>query len=725
MEAHALELMEKAMALFQAGQSAQAADLCRQVLEQSPQQTGALQLLGVISFQQGDLDAAQHCFSTALSLNGTIPQHHNNLGNVLYLKQDREGAEACYREALRLQPDYAEAHYNLGNVLQASRKFPEAAMHYRRALEINPRYPVALNGLGRVLLNQDQPAEAAAYFRQALGITPDDAAAQQGLAEALALQGDTVQATASLEAELQAGNGNAPLYHRLGQLYRTQGQGERAQQCFLEALRLQPVFPQAYTNLGETAKSLGRLQEAEDYFLHAIRQDAHYIEAQVSLGVLLADLGRVEEAAARYRGALQINPDYLPARINLGTALLNLGKPDEAIAHYMEALRLEPENAYTCYNLGNALRELGELDAAAGYYRQAITAKPDFAGARHNLGVAFYQQGYYAQAVEAYRQALALEPAFAEGHVNLAITLLLRGEFAEGWAEYEWRLRMPGMAHAAPMPPRWNGEPLAGKTIWVRTEQGFGDALQFIRYLPKIQGAGGKVVFACRPEFMRLLRGYAGIDQLAESGEAVSADYQVALLSLPGIFRTDAASIPAAIPYIEADPALVVQWRTRLGGDGRFKIGFVWASNVYNQRIRYRSCELRWFSPLFELADTLFVSLQKDADASHGLAEWPATANLLDLGGELTDFADTAAVVANLDLVITVDTAVAHLAGAMGKPTWSLLSFVPDWRWFLAREDSPWYPSMRLFRQTRAGEWAPVFAQVAEALKRLLSSLKF
>lgn len=725
MEENTHELLETAMGLFQDGRLTQAADLCRQVLARSTQDTGALQLLGVINFQQGDIDAAQHCFSTALLLDKTVSQHHNNLGNVLYVKQDRDGAEVCYREALRLQPDYAEAYYNLGNLFQDAGDLLEAAAHYRQALAFNPHYLVAMSAMGRVLLRQRQPTEAVSYFRQAVQIAPDYTVAQQGLAEALAAQGNSTQAIVFLEAELQGGNSSAQLYHRLGQLYQIQNQDERAQQCFLDAIRLQPIYPQACTSLGEIARSMSRLQDAENYFLRAIGQDDRCVDAHVNLGLLLTDMGRAEEAVARYRHVLQIAPEHMSARANLGSALLSLGKPDEAIVHYMAALSLEPGNAYTCYNLGNALRELGELEAAAGYYRQAMTAKPDFAGAIHNLGVVFYQQGYYAQAVAAYRQALVLAPDFAEGHVNLAITLLLRGAFAEGWAEYEWRLHMPGAARFVPPPARWTGEPLAGKTIWVRAEQGFGDALQFIRYLPKIQAAGGQVIFACRHELMRLLRHCAGIDQLVESGKRVSADYQVALLSLPGIFHTDAVSIPAPVPYIEADPTLAAQWRARLGGNGRLKIGFVWAANVHNQRIRYRSCGLWSFLPLFQLPNTLFVSLQKGANVADHLAELPTSSHLMDVGNELTDFADTAAVIANLDLVITVDTAAAHLAGAMGKHTWSLLSFVPDWRWLLARDTSPWYPSMRLFRQTQADDWAPVFAHVAQELKRLLSPLKF
>ncbi len=327
-----------------------------------------------------------------------------------------------------------------------------------------------------------------------------------------------------------------------------------------------------------------------------------------------------------------------------------------------------------------------------------------------------------------YERAIKHKPDYAQAHLNRSFALLLTEKLEEGWHEYEWRLHIKGHSIGTAMQPMWDGKSLNGKSILIQTEQGFGDIIQFVRYLPMVKAQGGRVTIECPKSLFRLLENCAGIDKIIETTSGNESfeqfDVHVPLLSLPGIFGTKLDSIPSDIPYISIDTMLEEHWRIRLNDNNNIKIGIVWAGNRHHKNDRNRSCTLVDFANLSSIPGISLYSLQKGSASieNNNSAEGM---NIINLENELDDFADTAAVIANLDIVISIDTAVVHLSGAIGKPVWTLLPFDPDWRWLLNREDSPWYPGMRLFRQTQPNDWTTVFEQVKENLINLYSIIRY
>jgi hypothetical protein len=405
--------------------------------------------------------------------------------------------------------------------------------------------------------------------------------------------------------------------------------------------------------------------------------------------------------------------------------MTDIGRVIEAIAAYRRAVALNPDMPEAWLNLGNALKEGGQLDEAVAAYRRAVAVKPGYALGHSNLGYLLREKGRLDEAVAACRQAIEIDPEHSGAHSNLALALLVQGHFAEGWEAYEWRWKAEGFGTAARDfgRPRWDGGALEGRTVLLHAEQGLGDALQFIRYLPLVQERGGKAIIECQPALQRLFGTMAGDVPVIAKGAALPAfDVHCPLLSLPRIFATDLANMPGDVPYLRADAAEASAWSDRLAAHPPgFRVGLVWAGNPNHTNDRNRSLKPASLLPLGAVKGVRFFSLQKGTGAE-GRDGLPAGLELSDVAGELGDFADTAALIANLDLVITADTATAHLAGAMGRPVWTLLPFAPDWRWLLGREDSPWYPTMRLFRQAAIGDWPPVIARVCDQLRRLARS---
>jgi lipoprotein NlpI len=429
--------------------------------------------------------------------------------------------------------------------------------------------------------------------------------------------------------------------------------------------------------------------------------------------------GQIDEAITAYRQAVVLNPNYAEAHNNLGNALNGQGQLDEAIAAWRQAIVLKPSYAEAHNNLGNAMRGKGHLDDAIAAYHQAIALRPGYAEAHYNLGVALNDKGQLDDAIAAYRQAIIIRPKFAEAHHSLSLLLLSRGDFQHGWDEHEWRWKckdFPSVPRNFAQ-PQWDGRPLDGRTLLLYAEQGFGDALQFIRYVPMVAQRGGRIIIECKAELQRLFQTMAAGCQIVVRGQPLPAfDLQCPLLSLPLVFGTTLANLPRNVPYLHADAEAAGRWQRRMADHSPLvRVGLVWSGSPGHKNDRNRSTKLARLAPLVQAPGVRFFSLQK-GDAGAEAKRPPPGMELIDWTEELTDFADTAALIANLDLVITVDTAVAHLAGAMGKQVWTLLPFVADWRWLLEREDSPWYPSMRLFRQPSWGDWDSVINRVADKL---------
>jgi tetratricopeptide (TPR) repeat protein len=513
-------------------------------------------------------------------------------------------------------------------------------------------------------------------------------------------------------------------WFREGRRQQAAGRTAAAAAAYLRALELRPEFPEALNNLGQLCLERGETDRARACFRQAARLAPEMPEPHFNLGELCRRQGALHAATAHYRRALARNPRAGEAWNNLGLALQAAGDPEGAAACHRRAVRLDPDRAETRYNLGGALRAAGDLAGAARELLAALRLKPRWPQAHNNLGLVWKAAGEPDLAAAAFSQALALDPDLAEARWNRSFYLLLRGRLREGWEDYEYRFAIPQWRRIYPFRldlPRWDGGPAPGKTILVHDEQGFGDTLQFVRYLPWVRERCGRVVLESRPELMSLLEGAPGVDALAcrPSGRPPKpdADLVVALMSLPRLCGTTLETIPAAVPYLRPDPERVRRWAERLAGR-RPAIGIVWAGRPEHANDGNRSCRLERFLPLFARPGRRWIGLQKGPAAAQA-EEAPFQGILANWGPQLADFADTAALVACLDLVIAVDTAVVHLAGALAKPVWVLLSALCDWRWMEARADSPWYPTMRLFRQERPGEWEPVFEKVGRELARL------
>jgi len=500
----------------------------------------------------------------------------------------------------------------------------------------------------------------------------------------------------------------------LGVILQAGGQLDQAIAAYRQAIARKADYPEAYGNLGVALKAKGCLDEAIAAYRQALALKPNHPKALNNLAMALQEKGQLDQAIAAYHQAIALVPNHAEAYYNLGTALQAAGQLDQAIAAWRQTLIFKPNYPEALNNLGVAMTNQGQLDQAIAACRQAIAVKPNFAGAYYNLGVALANAGQLAPAIAAFQQAIALVPDYAEAHCSLALALLVRGDLAQGWEEYEWRLAVPAYGAQRGFPQRqWDGSDPAGKTILLHPEGALGDALQFVRFVPMMQGRGARLILECPPPLLPLFASMTGIDQCVARGQPLPPfDWHCPLQSLPRIFRITLDNIPNAVPYLFAPKERVRRWAARVPTDGQLNVGLVWAGSVGGHRWRSQTVEI--FQPLAALPGVRFFSLQKGPAATQAP---PDGLHLIDYTAELHDFADTAALVQQLDLVITVDTSMAHLAGALAKPVWVLIPAISDFRWLLERTDSPWYPTMRLFRQPcNDGQWGRVTMCVAQAL---------
>jgi tetratricopeptide (TPR) repeat protein len=468
----------------------------------------------------------------------------------------------------------------------------------------------------------------------------------------------------------------------------------------------------------------GQHAEAQRLYRAILKRAPVHADALHLLGLSLCQTGRHTEALTFLSRALLQRPQWVEALINRGNALQELGQPERALADFDAALALQPDHPEALGNRGVTLYALGRLEEAVADYDRALARRPAYPEALHNRGNALRALNRNGEAIACFEAALALQPDDAEARLHLAMSHLLEGDYPAAWPDYQWRWKTRQYAPQRRVfpQPEWLGHrALDGRTILVHAEQGYGDTLQFCRYVAPLRDLGATVVLEVQPALKRLLQGLEGSGRVLARGEPLpDFDVHCPLLSLPGAFDTTLATIPARLPYLSADPALTADWAGRLGARESMRVGLVWSGNPTHLNDHNRSAPLADYAEVLALP-CAFVSLQK-ALRKMDQEELRRRPQILHFGERLADFADTAAVAAQLDLVITVDTAVAHLAGAMGKPTWVLLPYAPDWRWLLERRDSPWYPGMRLFRQTAPGDWRGVMAEVAAELRALAGS---
>ena len=571
-------------------------------------------------------------------------------------------------------------------MLKAQGKLDEVVDAYRQAIRLKPDYAEAYSNLGYALWDQGKLGEAVAACRQAISLKPD-------LAEA---------------------------YCNLGGALKDQGKLDEAVAACHQAISLRPNYAEAFYNRGVALQGLKRFDEALASYGNALALRPDYAEASYNRGVALQELKRLDEALASYDTALALRPDYPQAFYNRGIALQGLKRLDEALGSYDKALALKPDYAEVFNNRGNALQELNRFDEALASYDQALALEPSYADAFNNRGVALQELKRLDEALASYNQALALKPDYAEARWNGSLLRLLTGDFERGWAESEWRWKNASLGLSARhfTQPLWLGaESIDGMRLMLHHEQGLGDAIQFCRYVPLLAARGARVILEVDEPLRQLMSGLAGVSHCVTKGEALpDFDLHCPLLSLPLAFGTRLGTIPSTTPYLRA-PAHRADWERALGRRStQNRPGLV--GNPRHRDDRKRSVELSALLPLLDVAAT-FVSLQKDSRAGDE-AVLAKRSDIIKLGPLLESFADTAALISQLDLVISVDTSVAHLAGALGRPVWVLLPFVPDWRWLLDRDDSPWYPTARLFRQTDFREWRGVVDRLRTALHDLV-----
>lgn len=554
--------------------------------------------------------------------------------------------------------------------------------------------------------------------------------------------------------------GSAGQLNRMGVIHLKSGSAGRAVYAFSRAVRCEPSLAESHCNLGVAHDTLQDYDSAIASYRNALACNPDSVSALFNLGNAYMSLARPEEARACYERVLGLKPDFLAAHLCLGEvgkivrdfslaraefelaasidpccadAFQGIGEIcqaeelyQDALDAYGRALELNPANTAVLNMMGTAYQSMEKLAEAECCYRQALTHTPDQPTVLNNLAVALNAMGRLEEAVEVYRRLLEVDPDYADGHWNLSVALLAMGAYLEGWQEFEWRFKKTG-----PVPmrtfsePLWDGAELAGRTILLHSEQGFGDTIQFARYVSMVVRRGGTVILECQVAALkRLLSSLYGVTSVVAAGEPLPHfDCHLPLMSLPLVFGTSLDTIPCHVPYLFADPRDVEVWRRRMGTSGHFRVGLVWYAKQSQVLNRKRSCPLNLFSPLWNVPDVDFYTLQIGVGTEQ-LGEFAVSHKIFDLTGDIGDFADTAALMVNLDLVITIDTAAAHLAGALGVKTWLVLPHVAEWRWLCGRQDSPWYPTMRLFRQSSPGDWTSMMENVAGSLQVCVHGVK-
>ena len=719
------EAIQTGFAHHQAGRLAEAERIYRQVLSAHPRHADALHLIGLIAMQTGHHEAAVRHISTAIQLEGGRPAYHVNLGEAYRALGQATNARACYEQALRFEPNLAEARNCLGLLLEGCGDLPGALACYRQALASRPNFADAHCNLGIGLFRQGDLPAALESFRRAVEVAPQYAKAHYNLALGLDAAGRVDEAQRSLEQALELEPNHVDAHCALGAILERQGLPMAAAGHYRAAQRLQPKSVKAINGLGLIQQQQGNAEAALELYREALAIDPRCAEALYNWGTVLSQQGRHAEAAPKYQQAIAVQPTLAVAHYNLGTALQQLGQLDQAAQAYEQAVRLRPSMAMAHNNLGNVRKAQGRTLEAIASYEGALAAEPDHAEALNNLGLLLRDQGQWNEAQACFQRALRARPAFAQAYSNLGALLQERGEwaralacydkglrlqsdfpearynralihliqqdFARGWPDFDFREQLPQYARRRFDPPRWRGEPLAGRTLLVYAEQGLGDTLMFARYLPELRQQGGRVIFEAQSALVPLLVA-SGISDVVGAGQELPAfDLHVPLLSLPGLIHPTLENLPGRASYLLADRQRIERWRPRAARGGAFNVGIAWQGNREYALDRSRSISLGQFAPLASVKGVRLISLQK-GEGSEQLADVAGhfKVDVLEgLDAEGGAFMDTAAVMQSLDLVITSDTATAHLAGGLGVPVWVALSKYPDWRWFLERPGVP------------------------------------
>ncbi len=571
--------------------------------------------------------------------------------------------------------------------LHRENKLDDAEQIYRKLLASNDKNPDLLNLLGLLSMQKGRPGKAVSFIKKAIELKPKNPDYHSNIAKAYVADGKRNEAIQAYKKSL-ALKPDAETSNSLGALLLDSGNPAKAMEHLKNALKMDHSSAKAWYNMGNALSSERKLQEAVEAYEKAISINNDYYQAMNNLGNALKEMGQCEKALKCFSQTLRANPDFYEAYLNIGSVYDEMGCPEKAIENYELLERHAPNTPDVYINKGGAFRNAGEWE----------------------------------KSLKAFKKALEIDPDNAVGHFNLGATLLLHEKFAEGWKEYEWRLKMPALKHINIPFQKYDGTCAPDKTLLVLAEQGLGDSIQFSRYLSMARKRCGKVIFMCQPSLIPLLKNTQGIDEIIPEKtppDKINFDFCSSIASLPGIFKTDLSNIPAQVPYIFPDKEKAKSWKAKIGNNSRLKVGICWAGSPTNTNDRNRSLDFKFIEKLLDIEGVDFYSLQKGPAAAQAAN---CNGKLNDLTEDLQDFSDTAALIENLDLVMSVDTAVAHLAGAMNKKVWLMIPFYPEWRWLKDRQDSPWYPSMQIFRQTSFADWESLTRRIATELKNTVNN---
>jgi tetratricopeptide (TPR) repeat protein len=683
--------LAQAYALDRQGRLGEAIAAYQRLLAAEPRNSDALHLMGV-----------------AMARTGRAPE-----------------AATTIAAAAELQPDNPAIQANLGNALNELGRHVEAAAHFERALQLKPDFVAAAHASGRTLLRLGKLDEALQSLQRAARLAPDNANIHCDLGVTLERVGRREQAVQELERATALNPAHVEAYHNRGLLEASRGRLPEALECLDRALAVQPRLAVLHADRGNVLSDLGRTTEAVASFDRALALQPRDAATVRNRARALIGLQRLEEAVAGFDAALAMQPRDVDAHFYRGVTLTKLERYPESLASFDRALELKPDVVEIINNRAIALAHLDRLEEAADNFAAALGSGPANLEALENAANTARTLQRYPEALRLFDQALALQPDSSRLRLAKGLLLLTLGDFQGGWPLHEARLEVAQLR-----PARHAGEPLlpdveslAGRTVLVHAEQGLGDTLQFCRYVPLLEGRGVRVVFAVQPALKLLMRSLAAkADIVAYDQPLPALDDRIALLSLPMLLGTGLGDIPDAIPYLNAEPDRRANWQSRLRALPGIKVGIAWQGNLETEKqggFGGRSFPLAALAPLAGVPGVTLVSLQK-GPGSRQRAEVEFGRQVLELadpwymGAE--EMLDTAALMQELDLVVTSDTITAHLAGALGVPAWVALSTSPDWRWLTEREDSPWYPNMRLFRQSARGQWSPVFERIAREL---------
>ena len=650
------------------------------------------------NFQEGSIEQAEKDCLEILALQPENSEILHLLGVTNYHLGAHERAVQYLKKSIEIEDQNADVFYDLGNVLQEQGSLDEALRAYQQALEIEPEHPDAHNNIGMVLHDLGQIDKAIPHYQKALELTPQ----------------------------------SAMIHNNLALAYEGNNELEKAIAHYGRAIQIDPNFADVYFNMGNIFMKEDNLDTAYMYYFKSVQLNPNLAEAYIRMGNILLKMGRFAEAIPILGKVLLFYPDSAEIHNNLGNALGEIWQLDEAIPHLERAVELNPDFADAHINLGNTLSKMGKLDEAMEHINKALQIHPELVEALNTLGIIYKEKGQFSEAIACYRRTLNLNPENADAHFNLAFLDLLLGHFEKGWEEYEWRWSIRYAQKRTLPQPMWDGSSLQGKKLFVYPEQRVGDEIMFASCLPEVIGQAEHCIIECDerlvPLYERSFPGAKVVKRLRDNGyppDLLPADFCVPIGSLPRFLRPNIASFPKQKSYLVPDEKKVEEWKSRYSGLGvGLKIGISWRGGSRPDEIRTRSTSLEQWADQFSVSGVHFVNLQygdcreelSRAEEQLGVKihEWEDADPLKDLDA-------FAAKIAALDLVISVDNPTVHMAGALGVPAWVLLPSVCDWRWMQDFEDTPWYQTVRLFRQKTPGEWGEVFQNILTSLRNAVA----